>query len=74
MINLGAGENISLPGAKRLATTAGDVIMAAGSTEKAVSKAVIISSSFGSGAGRIIYEKLSDGSIKVIEVLIDHKY
>ena len=44
---LGAGENISLLGAKGLATTTGDVITAAGSTEKAVSKAVIISSSYG---------------------------
>ena len=46
---LGAGENIGLLGAKRLATTTGDVITAARSTEKAVSKAAIISSSFGSG-------------------------
>lgn len=28
----------------------------------------------GRGAGRVIYEKLSDGTIKVIEVLTDHKY
>ena len=45
----GAGENIGLLGAKGLATTTRDVITAAGSTEKAVSKATIISSSFGSG-------------------------
>ena len=46
---LGAGGNIGLLGAKRLATTTGDVITAAGSTKKAVSKAAIISGSFGSG-------------------------
>lgn len=28
----------------------------------------------GRGAGRVIYEKLSDGTIKVIEVLTEHKY
>ncbi|WP_193774783.1 S8 family serine peptidase [Vallitalea guaymasensis] len=28
----------------------------------------------GRGAGRIIYEKLSDGSIKIIEVLTNHNY
>ena len=44
---LGAGENISLLGAKGLATITGDVITAAGSTEKAVSKTAIISSSYG---------------------------
>lgn len=28
----------------------------------------------GRGAGRVIYEKLSDGTLKIIEILTDHKY